>query len=410
VTARVLIIAGSDSGGGAGIQADIKTVTMLGGHAMTAITAITAQNTLGVQGVHAVPTDMVLAQIDSVVADIGVDAVKIGMIGSAETAAAVAERLSRPDLAPAAVVFDPVMVATSGSVLADAATIDAFRALLGRAMVATPNLPELGALGGEEAVLAHGCSLLVKGGHGEGETVIDRLLETGEGEVARWEAPRIDTPHSHGTGCTLASAIACGLAQGMPLEPAIARARDFVRLALMGAPGLGAGHGPMGQQFVRNDGLFTGPALNQFTLPARDYAASVAFYKQMGLTLIVDSPDNGYARFEAANGVTLSIHVSPSRLREGLGEGMSSIASDQTAPPPTPPASGRGEDGATTYLESGALDAWVAYLARRGVRFEQMPTDESWGWREARLSDPAGNRLCLYQAAEYRRYPPWRIK
>ena len=380
MTARVLIIAGSDSGGGAGIQADIKTVTMLGGHAMTAITAITAQNTLGVQGVYPVPTAMVLQQIDSVASDIGIDAVKVGMIGSAETAAAVAERLSRPDLAQVAVVFDPVMVASSGSMLADAATIDAFRALLDRAMVATPNLPELDALGGEEAVLAHGCSLLIKGGHGDGETIIDRLLETGEGEVARWEAPRIDTTNTHGTGCTLASAIACGLAQGMPLEPAIARARDFVRLALMGAPGLGAGHGPMGQQFVRNDGLFTGPALNQVTLPASDYAASVAFYKQMGLTQIVDSPDSGYARFEAVNGVTLSIHV---------GNGAAG--------------------GATTYLESGALDAWVAYLARRGVRFEQMPKDEEWGWREARLADPAGNRLCLYQAGEYRRYPPWRI-
>jgi hydroxymethylpyrimidine/phosphomethylpyrimidine kinase len=384
LTARVLIIAGSDSGGGAGIQADIKAVTMLGGHAMTAITAITAQNTLGVQGVHPVPTEMVLAQIDSVASDIGVDAVKIGMIGSAETAAAVAERLTRPDLAEAAVVFDPVMIATSGSVLADPATIGAFRALLNRAMVATPNLPELEALGGEEAVLAHGCSLLVKGGHAEGETVIDRLFETGEGEVARWEAPRIDTPHSHGTGCTLASAIATGLAQGMPLEPAIARARDFVRLSLLDAPGLGSGHGPMGQQAVRNDGLFTGPALNQITLPATDYAASVAFYKQLGLTQIVDSPGaegiGGYARFEAANGVTLSIHV---------GDGAAG--------------------GATAYLESGALDAWVAYLARRGVQFEQMPKDEEWGWREARLTDPAGNRLCLYQAGEYRRYPPWRI-
>lgn len=380
MTPRVLIIAGSDSGGGAGIQADIKTVTMLGGHAMTAITAITAQNTLGVQRVHPVPTEMVLAQIDSVAADIGVDAVKIGMIGSAETAAAVAERLSRPDLAQAAVVFDPVMVATSGSVLADAATIDAFRTLLDRAMVATPNLPELDALGGEEAILAHGCSLLIKGGHGDGETVIDRLLEAGEGEVARWEVPRIDTTSTHGTGCTLASAMACGLAQGMPLEPAIARARDFVRLALMGAPGLGAGHGPMGQQFVRNDGLFTGPALNQITLPASDYAGSVAFYKQMGLTQIVDSPDNGYARFEAANGVTLSIHVGDGAVGE-----------------------------AAAYLESGALDAWVAYLARRGVRFDQMPKDEEWGWREARLADPAGNHLCLYQAGEYRRFPPWRI-
>ena len=357
---------------------------MLGGHAMTAITAITAQNTLGVQGVHPVPTDMVIAQIDSVASDIGVDAVKIGMIGSADTAVAVAERLSRPDLAQAAVVFDPVMVATSGSVLADERTIAAFKALLDRAMVATPNLPELEALGGEDAVLAHGCSLLVKGGHAEGDTVIDRLLETGEGEVARWEAPRIDTPNSHGTGCTLASAIATGLAQGMPLEPSIARARDFVRLALLDAPGLGGGHGPMGQQMVRNDGLFTGPALNQITLPASDYAASVAFYTQLGLTQIVDSPGaegmGGYARFEAANGVTLSIHVDDG-----------------------------GAGGATTYLESGALDAWVAYLARRGISFDQMPKDEDWGWREARLTDPAGNRLCLYQAGEYRRYPPWRI-
>ncbi|ALH80656.1 bifunctional hydroxymethylpyrimidine kinase/phosphomethylpyrimidine kinase [Sphingopyxis macrogoltabida] len=380
MTARVLIIAGSDSGGGAGIQADIKTVTMLGGHAMTAIAAITAQNSMGVQGVHAIPAEMVLMQIDSVVQDIGVDAVKIGMIGSAETAAAVAERLARADLATTPVVFDPVMVSTSGSVLADAATIRAFEALMQRATVATPNLGELDALGGEAAVLAHGCALLVKGGHGAGETVTDRLLEPDAGEVARWEAPRIDSRHTHGTGCTLASAIACGLAQGMPLEPAVARARDFVRLALLDAPGLGEGHGPMGQQAVRNDGLFTGPALNQFTLPATDYAASVGFYKQLGLTQIVDSPDNGYARFEAINGVTLSIHV-------GDGEA----------------------GGATAYLESGALDAWVAYLARRGVRFDQMPKDEDWGWREARLTDPAGNRLCLYQAGEYRRYPPWRI-
>src|SRR5690606_7530774 len=270
---RVLIIAGSDSGGGAGIQADIKAVTMLGGHAMTAITAITAQNTLGVQGVHSVPTEMVLAQIDSVASDIGVDAVKIGMIGSAETATVVAERLEKMASSPRRrgpladrqdgggprlrggdgfipIVFDPVMVATSGSVLADTETIAAFRRLLDLATIVTPNLPELEALGGEEAVLAHGCSLLVKGGHAGGETVTDRLLETGEGEVARWEAPRIDTPHSHGTGCTLASAIACGLAPGMPLAPAIARARDCVRLSLHGGPGLGQGHGPLGQARV----------------------------------------------------------------------------------------------------------------------------------------------------------------
>lgn len=382
MTARVLIIAGSDSGGGAGIQADIKTVTMLGGHAMTAITAITAQNTLGVQGVHAVPADMVLAQIDSVAADIGVDAVKIGMVGSAETAAAVATRLSQSDLVDVAVVFDPVMVATSGSVLADAPTIAAFGTLMKRATVVTPNLSELEVLGGLEGVLERGCALLEKGGHTEEETVVDRLWPNDGSQpvYTEWEAPRIDSKHTHGTGCTLASAIATGLAQGMPLEPAVARARDFVRLALMDAPGLGGGHGPMGQQSVRNDGLFTGPALNQVTLPAVDFEASVAFYKQMGLTQIVHSPTNGYARFEGSNGVTLSIHKGTDTC-----------------------------DRVTVYLESGALDAWVAYLARRGVRFDRMPKDESWGWREARLTDPTGNSICLYQAGEYRRYPPWRI-
>src|SRR5687767_2725735 len=138
--ARVLVIAGSDSGGGAGIQADIKTVTMLGGHAMTAITAITAQNTLGVSAVHQVPTDMVLAQMDAVLSDIGADAVKIGMIGSAETAQAVAARLEGLDVP---IVFDPVMVASSGSVLADDATIAAFERLMAIASVVTPNIPEL---------------------------------------------------------------------------------------------------------------------------------------------------------------------------------------------------------------------------------------------------------------------------
>ena len=136
MTARILIIAGSDSGGGAGIQADIKTVTMLGGHAMTAVTAITAQNTVGVQAVHAVPTDMVIAQMDSVISDIGVDAVKIGMIGSAATCNAVADRLENLDVP---IVFDPVMIATSGSVLADAETIAAFERLMAIASVVTPN-------------------------------------------------------------------------------------------------------------------------------------------------------------------------------------------------------------------------------------------------------------------------------
>ena len=245
-TPRILVIAGSDSGGGAGIQADIKTITMLGGHAMTAITAVTAQNTLGVQAVHLVPTAIVLAQIDSVVSDIGVDAVKIGMIGSAATAQAVADRLEVLDVP---IIFDPVMVATSGATLADTDTIAAFERLMRIATVVTPNLPELTALGGEAAILAHGCHLLVKGGHGEGDMVVDRLLSAA-GEIARHEGGRIDTTSTHGTGCTLASALACGLGAGLPIEEAFARAVEFVRLAIERAPGLGQGHGPLGQQFV----------------------------------------------------------------------------------------------------------------------------------------------------------------
>ncbi len=244
MTARILIIAGSDSGGGAGIQADIKTVTMLGGHAMTAVTAITAQNTLGVQAVHAIPTEMVIAQIDSVVSDIGVDAIKIGMIGSAETANAVADQLERLSLP---IIFDPVMVATSGSVLADAATIAAFERLMRIATLTTPNLPELAALGDEGALIG---PTLIKGGHGEGDTIIDRLVGP-EGEIARWSGSRIDTNSTHGTGCTLASAIACLMGQKVELVEAIAQARQFVRLALQNAPGLGSGHGPMGHQSVR---------------------------------------------------------------------------------------------------------------------------------------------------------------
>jgi hydroxymethylpyrimidine/phosphomethylpyrimidine kinase len=375
MTARVLIIAGSDSGGGAGIQADIKTVTMLGGHAMTAITAVTAQNTLGVEAVLPIPADMVVAQIDACLSDIGADAIKIGMIGSPKTARAIADRLAGGTMP---VVFDPVMIATSGAALADADTIASFEPLIVRATVVTPNIPELQALGGIEALLAQGCAVLEKGGHGEGDAITDRLWEHGE-LAAEWTAPRIATASTHGTGCTLATALATGLAQGLPLEAAAGRARDFVRLALHNSPGLGGGHGPMGQQYVRNDGLFTGPALNQITLGASDYAASVKFYTLLGLGQIVDSPENGYARFEAANGATLSIHA------------------------------GEASGGAVTYLESGALDGWCAYLARKGIAIDQWPRDEDWGWREARLRDPAGNAICLYQASEYRRFPPWRL-
>jgi len=245
VIPRILVIAGSDSGGGAGIQADLKTIAMLGGHGMTAITAITAQNTLGVNAVELVRPAMVIAQMEAVIGDIGIDAIKIGMIGSAETAHAVADRLSSVKGMP--IVFDPVMVATSGSVLAAPDTIAAFCRLTALATLVTPNLPELAALGGDAQVLAErsGAAVLIKGGHGEDDRIVDRLIEP-DGSETIWEDQRIDTRHTHGTGCTLASAIATGLGAGMALPDAISRARTYVRRALLAAPGLGAGHGPMG--------------------------------------------------------------------------------------------------------------------------------------------------------------------
>lgn len=248
--ARVLIIAGSDSGGGAGIQADIKTVTMLGGHAMTAITAITAQSTIGVTAVHLVPVEIVLAQIDAVAADIGVDAIKIGMLGSAALAVALARRLA--EFTPLPIIFDPVMIASSGAALADPDTIAAFSALMDLATLVTPNLPELAALGGSAEDLAkrHGCAILVKGGHGTGDQLADRLVRRG-GPPVEWRSDRIATRHDHGTGCTLASAIATGIGQGLSIEDAVTRGREFVRAAMLAAPGLGAGHGPMGHGFVK---------------------------------------------------------------------------------------------------------------------------------------------------------------
>ena len=385
MTPRVLIIAGSDSGGGAGIQADIKTVTMLGGHAMTAITAITAQNTLGVQAVTPVPAEMVVAQIDSVVSDIGVDAVKIGMIGSAETAHAVAERLESLRSVP--IVFDPVMVATSGSVLADDDTIAAFERLGRIASLVTPNLVELAALCGRDVVALDqvreaaadyaarlGTPVLAKGGHGEGDQVVDWLVEAA-GQWTRWRGDRIDSDQTHGTGCTLASAIATYLARGRRWKSAIVRARQFVRMAIKDAPGLGGGHGPMGHQAVRLD-LGPGARLNQVTIGMTDYAASRDFYALLGLRQIVGTDDAHYARFEAAGGATLSI-----------------------------------ESGArpTLFFECEDLDAEVARLQSAGVTFDQLPTEQSWLWREARLTDPAGNAICLYQADENRRFPPWRL-
>lgn len=243
---RILSIAGSDSGGGAGIQADIKTITMLGGHAMTAITAVTAQNTVGVQAVHPLPTAMIIEQIESVVSDIGVDAIKIGMIGSADAARAVAEVMARLRMP---IVFDPVMIATSGSELADADTIKAFGVLMDVASVVTPNLPELAVLGGKDAVLSRGCHLVVKGGHAAGSVIVDELHAPG-GLLRRIEGERIVSRETHGTGCTFASALAFGLGSGVDLIAAFEQAISFTRIAILEAPGLGEGSGPLGHQFV----------------------------------------------------------------------------------------------------------------------------------------------------------------
>ncbi|MSP30284.1 MAG: bifunctional hydroxymethylpyrimidine kinase/phosphomethylpyrimidine kinase [Acetobacteraceae bacterium] len=254
---RVLIIAGSDSGGGAGIQADIKTVTALGGYAATAITALTAQNTLGVQAIHPVPVDFLRAQIESVLSDIGADVIKIGMLGDTDTIEAVCDALE--EFGPGIpVVVDPVMVAKSGArLLADDALLTLKQRLLPRAMVLTPNLPEAEALCGmaitdatsmrhaAQVLLTLGVpAVLLKGGHLEGDELVDLLAS--KAGVDFFQSTRIQTRHTHGTGCTTASAVAAGLAQGLCLRDAVIRARAYVRAAILAAPGLGAGHGPLG--------------------------------------------------------------------------------------------------------------------------------------------------------------------
>jgi hydroxymethylpyrimidine/phosphomethylpyrimidine kinase len=240
---RILTIAGSDSSGGAGIQADIKTITLLGGYAMTAITAITAQNTLGVTAIDVLTPELVLAQIDACVSDIGVDAIKIGMLGSAAIAHAVADRIESLNVR---VVFDPVMVATSGAVLADEATIAAFERLMRCATLTTPNVAELAALGGHEAMSARKVAYLAKGGDAEGDMIEDVLHVPGYAPDHA-TAPRFVTRHTHGTGCTLSSAIAAALGfQITTLPEAVEIGRMFVRNAILAAPGLGKGNGPLG--------------------------------------------------------------------------------------------------------------------------------------------------------------------
>ena len=244
---RILTIAGSDSSGGAGIQADIKTITVLGGYAMSAVTVLTAQNTLGVTLIEPASPAMVAAQIDACMDDIGADAVKIGMLGSAGIATVVADRLEEIGIP---VVFDPVMVATSGAALADADTIAAFERLMRLATLTTPNVPELAALGGHEAMLARGIAYLAKGGDAESERVEDMLVVPGEAPHVM-AGTRIHTRHTHGTGCTLSSAIATYLGKGLALAEAVDRARLFVRSALRAAPGFGQGSGPLGHGEAR---------------------------------------------------------------------------------------------------------------------------------------------------------------
>ena len=251
----MLILAGSDSGGGAGVQADIKAVTALGGYAATAITAITVQNSLGVSDVFPIPPAIVTAQARAVLDDIGADAFKTGMLGEAAMVAAVAEVLASAPGVPA--VVDPVMIAKGGAPLLASEAISALKSLMiPNAALLTPNAPEAAALTGltvetaddlrraGEALLALGArAVLMKGGHLEGPRVVDLLL-TADGET-QFEADRMDTRHTHGTGCTLASACAAGLAQGLSLVEAVARAWAYVQEAMARAPGFGAGHGPL---------------------------------------------------------------------------------------------------------------------------------------------------------------------
>jgi hydroxymethylpyrimidine/phosphomethylpyrimidine kinase len=260
---RVLTIAGSDSGGGAGIQADLKTFAALGCFGTTAITALTAQNTLGVRSIHAVPTQILADQVDAVAEDIGIDAVKIGMLHSAETVRTVAAALRRHALRK--VVLDPVMIATSGAVLIDQEAIAVLvYELFPLAALVTPNLDEAALLvgrplatesdmeGAARQLLEMGANaVLVKGGHLAGDTVSDLLLA--RGEAPHWmRAPRIATANTHGTGCTLSSAIAAQLALGASLQEAVEAARSFIRGALEAGAGVrtGAGSGPLNHGYA----------------------------------------------------------------------------------------------------------------------------------------------------------------
>jgi hydroxymethylpyrimidine/phosphomethylpyrimidine kinase len=254
---RVLTIAGSDSSGGAGIQADLKTMCALGCYGMSALTAVTSQNTMGVFGVQEMPPEFVSSQITRVLDDVGADAIKIGMLANAEVIQAVAETLAAYPQIP--VVLDPVMIAKSGDGLLRADAQGALKSLLiPIAAVVTPNVPEAEAITGlsigpeEEPITAAAHALLrmgahavlIKGGHLPGELCRDYFFdETGEIDV--FEGPRVDTRNTHGTGCTLASAIACHLARALPLRDAIAESKAYLQGAIENALPLGNGHGPL---------------------------------------------------------------------------------------------------------------------------------------------------------------------
>jgi len=260
---RVLTIAGSDSGGGAGIQADLKTCSAWGCYGMTAITALTAQNTQGVQGIHAVPPEFLAAQIDSVCMDLGVDAIKIGMLHMPEVVRVVVRAIERHQ--PRWVVLDPVMVATSGDKLIEEATVEVIvKELFPLVSVITPNLDEAAWLVGHaieraddlaaaaRELLAMGApAVLLKGGHLPGPEVVDCLL-TREGTLEWFKADRVDTRNMHGTGCTLSSALACALALGHDLVTATRMAKAYVAQALQhGALArIGQGHGPLNHGFA----------------------------------------------------------------------------------------------------------------------------------------------------------------
>lgn len=254
---RVLIVAGSDSGGGAGIQADIKAVTALGGYAMTAVTALTAQNTHGVDGIFEVAPGFIADQIRVVMQDLGADSVKLGMLHSSDVIATVARALEVH--APGVpIVADPVMVAKGGAALLQKEAVESLRTtIVPRATILTPNVPEAEALTGLSVTSVDGAraaavaltdlgarAVLITGGHLDGAVVTDVFVD-GSGDTEVFESPRIDTHHTHGTGCTLASAIACGVAQGLDLKDAVARALRYVHRAIETAPGLGGGHGPL---------------------------------------------------------------------------------------------------------------------------------------------------------------------